>query len=151
MTVEIGNKVPSFQAILESGAEISSDSLLGSKYVIYFYPKDDTPTCTKQACNLRDHYSDLQAAGYTVYGVSPDSEKSHNKFIAKYDLPFSLIVDEEKTLCEAFGVWGLKKTFGREYMGVKRTTFVIDEKGVITNIITKVKAAEHTQQILQEA
>lgn len=149
MIIAEGNKVPDFSAKTESGEVVSAEGLLGKKYVLYFYPADNTPTCTKQACNLRDNHGALTAAGYTVYGVSPDGEKSHNKFITKYDLPFSLLIDEDKTLCEAFGVWGMKKSFGREYMGVKRTTFVIDETGIVTKVIAKVKAADHTNQILQ--
>ena len=144
----VGKKTPNFKGVLEDGSEISSKALLGRKYVLYFYPADDTPTCTKQSCNLRDNYSLLQAAGYEVYGVSPDGLKSHVKFINKYDLPFSLIADEEKTICNLFGVWGEKTNFGRTYMGVKRTTFVIDDKGMIEQIIEKVKAGEHSNQVL---
>ena len=115
---------------------------------MYFYPKDDTPTCTTQACNLRDNYDALLNAGYQVYGVSPDKAAKHQKFIAKYDLPFDLLVDEDHSLAEAFGVWGQKKMYGREYMGINRTTFVIDEDGAITEVIAKVKAKEHSNQIL---
>ena len=143
-----GAKVPAFEGKLEDGSAISSKGLLGKKYVLYFYPADDTPTCTKQSCNLRDNHSRLKSSGYDVYGVSPDGEKSHVKFIAKYDLPFSLIADEDKVICNLFGVWAEKKNFGRTYMGVKRTTFVVNEKGIIHRIIDKVKAVEHSDQIL---
>lgn len=151
MKLTIGDKVPAFEGQIETGKTISNKSLKGQKYVLYFYPKDDTPTCTKQACNLRDHHEVLAAQGITVFGVSPDSIKSHLKFINKYDLTFSLIADEDQVICNAFGVWGEKKNFGRTYMGVNRTTFVIDEKGKIANIIQKVKATEHHEQILSDS
>lgn len=148
MELKESDKVPAFEGKIEDGSTVSAKSLLGKKYVLYFYPADDTPTCTKQSCNLRDNYSKLKAGGYEVYGISPDGEKSHTKFINKYELPFSLITDEEKVICNQFGVWGEKTNFGRTYMGVNRTTFVIDEKGKIEQIISKVKAAEHSDQIL---
>ena len=148
MSLEKGDKIPTFHGVIEDGSEISSSSLLGKKYVLYFYPADDTPTCTKQSCNLRDNHSQLKKAGYQVYGVSPDGIKSHLKFIAKYELPFSLISDEDKKICNAFGVWGEKKSFGRTYDGLRRTTFVVDEKGILEQVIRKVKAAEHTDQVL---
>ena len=146
--LEAGTKVPSFKTIDQNENEVSDANLKGKKTVLYFYPKDDTPTCTTQACNLRDNYDALLKAGYQVYGVSPDKASKHQKFIAKYDLPFDLLVDEDHSLAEAFGVWGLKKMYGREYMGINRTTFVIDEEGTITEVIAKVKAKEHSTQIL---
>jgi len=146
--LEAGTKVPSFKTIDQNENEVSDANLKGKKTVLYFYPKDDTPTCTTQACNLRDNYDALLKAGYQVYGVSPDKAAKHQKFIAKYDLPFDLLVDEDHSLAEAFGVWGLKKMYGREYMGINRTTFVIDEEGTITEVIAKVKAKEHSTQIL---
>jgi len=146
--LEAGTKVPSFKTIDQNENEVSDADLKGKKTVLYFYPKDDTPTCTTQACNLRDNYDALLKAGYQVYGVSPDKAAKHQKFIAKYDLPFDLLVDEDHSLAEAFGVWGLKKMYGREYMGINRTTFVIDEEGTITEVIAKVKAKEHSTQIL---
>jgi len=146
--LEAGTKVPSFNTIDQNENEVSDANLKGKKTVLYFYPKDDTPTCTTQACNLRDNYDALLKAGYQVYGVSPDKAAKHQKFIAKYDLPFDLLVDEDHSLAEAFGVWGLKKMYGREYMGINRTTFVIDEEGTITEVIAKVKAKEHSTQIL---
>ncbi len=146
--LEAGTKVPSFKTIDQNENEVSDANLKGKKTVLYFYPKDDTPTCTTQACNLRDNYDALIKVGYQVYGVSPDKAAKHQKFIAKYDLPFDLLVDEDHSLAEAFGVWGLKKMYGREYMGINRTTFVIDEEGTITEVIAKVKAKEHSTQIL---
>lgn len=146
--LEVGTKVPSFKTIDQKEKEVSDANLKGKKTVLYFYPKDDTPTCTTQACNLRDNYDALLNAGYQVYGVSPDKAAKHQKFIAKYDLPFDLLVDEDHSLAEAFGVWGQKKMYGREYMGINRTTFVIDEDATITEVIAKVKAKEHSNQIL---
>lgn len=146
--LEVGTKVPSFKTIDQNEKEVSDANLKGKKTVLYFYPKDDTPTCTTQACNLRDNYDALLNAGYQVYGVSPDKAAKHQKFIAKYDLPFDLLVDEDHSLAEAFGVWGQKKMYGREYMGINRTTFVIDEDATITEVIAKVKAKEHSNQIL---
>ena len=146
--LEAGTKVPSFKTIDQNENEVSDANLKGKKTVLYFYPKDDTPTCTTQACNLRDNYDALLNAGYQVYGVSPDKAAKHQKFIAKYDLPFDLLVDEDHSLAEAFGVWGQKKMYGREYMGINRTTFVIDEDATITEVIAKVKAKEHSNQIL---
>ena len=116
--------------------------------VIYFYPKDDTPGCTAQACNLRDNYAELQQAGYEVIGISGDGVKSHDKFANKYDLPFPLLADEDKSINEAYGVWQEKSMYGRTYMGTARTTFVVDEAGKITDVIDKVKTQDHTTQIL---
>ncbi len=146
--LEVGATLPQFSTIDQNEKTVTTESLKGNKTVLYFYPKDDTPTCTTQACNLRDNYDALLAAGYKVYGISPDKATKHQKFIAKYDLPFDLLVDEDHALAEAFGVWGEKKMYGRTYMGIFRTTFVIDENGVITEVIAKVKAKEHTTQIL---
>ncbi|MBT5668785.1 MAG: peroxiredoxin, partial [Lentimicrobiaceae bacterium] len=117
--------------------------------IMYFYPKDNTPGCTAEACDLRDNYEMWIERGYAVVGVSPDSEQSHKKFIDKYDLPFPLIADTDKTIIKDFGAWGLKKLYGREYEGLLRTTFVIDATGIITNIFTKVKTKDHTNQILE--
>ncbi|MFT5512269.1 MAG: peroxiredoxin Q/BCP [Bacteroidia bacterium] len=147
-TLKTGDAIPHFSTTNQNEIPVSQKDIIGNKTVIYFYPKDDTPTCTKQACNLRDNYEQLINAGYKVFGVSPDKAKKHQKFIAKYDLPFDLLVDEDLALANAFGVWGEKTTFGRTYMGIRRTTFVIDEKGVIAEIIDQVKAKEHTAQIL---
>lgn len=143
-----GTQSPSIQGIDQDGKSISIADFAGKKVIVFFYPKDNTPTCTKEACNLRDNYSVLTAAGYEVLGVSIDGEKSHRKFIDKFDLPYSLIADTEKEWVNAFGVWGEKKMYGKTYMGTYRTTFVIDEKGVIERVIEKVKSADHTAQIL---
>ncbi len=147
-TVKIGDKIPEFKTVDQNEKDVSRQDFLGSKSVLYFYPKDDTPTCTNQACNLRDNYEQLIKAGYKVFGISPDKAAKHQKFIKKYALPFDLLVDEDHAIANVFGVWGEKTTFGKTYMGIKRTTFVMDEEGVVTEIIAKVKAKEHTEQIL---
>jgi peroxiredoxin Q/BCP len=143
-----GQKAPSFRANNQNGNNISLTQFLGKKVVLYFYPKDNTPGCTAQACNLSENIDNLKKNGYVVLGVSPDSEKSHLKFISKYNLSFDLIVDESKSICKLYGVWGPKKFMGREYDGVHRTTFLIDENGLIDKIITKVNTKNHTEQIL---
>jgi thioredoxin-dependent peroxiredoxin len=145
--LKAGDKAPSINATDENGKMLSLEEYKGKKVVLYFYPKDSTPGCTAEACNLRDNYESLKADGYDVIGVSPDSEKSHLKFIEKQNLPFRLIADTDKKVAEAYGVWGLKKFMGKEYMGVNRTTFVIDEKGVIEKVITKVDTKNHTEQL----
>jgi len=147
-TLEKGQKAPQINGKDQNGNEINLAQFKGKKVVLYFYPKDDTPGCTAEACNLRDNYEELQKNGYEIIGVSTDSEKSHQKFIAKYDLPFSLIADTDKKVAEAFGVYGLKKFMGKEYMGVNRTTFIIDENGIIENVFSKVDTKNHTAQIL---
>lgn len=147
--LKIGDKVPNFQAIDQDENPISLSDYKGKKVAIYFYPKDNTPGCTKQACNLRDNYSDLSKKGYVVLGVSTDSAKSHRKFVDKFDLPFPLLVDPDKTVHNIFGTWAEKKTFGKIYMGTVRTTFIIDESGVLENIIEKVNTANHTDQIIE--
>ncbi|MES2688929.1 MAG: thioredoxin-dependent thiol peroxidase [Bacteroidota bacterium] len=143
-----GQKAPAFKSINENNEPVSLADYKGKKLVLYFYPKDNTPTCTTEACNLRDNYKRFQKQGYEVLGVSPDSAKSHTKFIAKQKLPFSLIADEDHAIAEAYGVWGEKVLFGRHYMGILRTTFVIDEKGKIEQVIDKVESKNHTGQIL---
>ncbi len=145
---EIGEKAPNFSGENQKGEQISLVSYAGKKLVLYFYPKDDTPGCTAEACNLKDNYHRFLAAGYDVLGVSPDTAKKHQKFIDKYQLPFDLLADTEKETCSAYGVWVEKSMYGRKYMGVARTTFVIDANGVIEEIIEKVKTKEHTSQIL---
>ena len=145
----VGQEAPKFSAKNQNGELISLEDLKGSKVILYFYPKDNTPGCTSQACNLTENISVLKKEGFIVLGVSPDGEKSHNKFIDKYNLQFDLLVDEEKKLCNAYGVWGRKKFMGREYDGVHRTTFVIDEDGIIDKIISKVETKRHSQQILE--
>ncbi|MGR3809467.1 thioredoxin-dependent thiol peroxidase [Jiulongibacter sp. NS-SX5] len=148
MSLQIGDKAPAFEALNQNGETIKLEDLKGQKVVLYFYPKDNTPTCTTQACNIRDNYQQYTSKGIKVLGVSTDSAKKHQNFIKKYDLPFDLLVDEDHSLNEAYGVWQEKKNFGKVYMGTVRTTFVIDENGQLENIISKVKAKEHTDQIL---
>jgi thioredoxin-dependent peroxiredoxin len=147
--LKIGDKAPEINSIDENGKVITLDQFKGKKVVLYFYPKDMTPGCTVQSCNLRDNYQTLLDNGYVVLGCSADSPERHQKFIAKYDLPFSLISDENKEVLNAYGVWGEKKFMGRTYDGIHRTTFVIDENGTIEDIITKVKTKAHTEQILK--
>lgn len=147
-TLKPGDKAPDFKGKDENGKEIKLSDYKGNKLVIYFYPKDSTPGCTSQACNLRDNYDVLLSKGYKVVGVSADSEKSHQKFIEKNNLPFPLIADTEKEILKAFGVWGPKKFMGKTYDGIHRTTFVIDEKGVIEEVIEKVDTKNHTTQII---
>ncbi|MGB0430484.1 MAG: thioredoxin-dependent thiol peroxidase [Bacteroidia bacterium] len=147
-TLKAGDKAPDFRAINQNEQEISLADFTGKKLVLYFYPKDNTPTCTTEACNLRDNFSELKAAGYQVLGVSPDSAKKHTNFINKHELPFDLLVDNEHKLHEAYGVWGEKKMYGKTYMGTIRTTFLINEAGQIEKVIDKVKAKEHHNQIL---
>ncbi|MFN2396891.1 MAG: thioredoxin-dependent thiol peroxidase [Bacteroidales bacterium] len=149
-TLKPGDKAPDFKGKDENGKEIKLSDFKGSKLVIYFYPKDSTPGCTSQACDLRDNYDMLLSKGYKVLGVSADSEKSHQKFIEKYNLPFPLLADTEKEVIKAFGVWGPKKFMGKTYDGINRTTFVIDENGIIEEVIGKVKTKEHTGQIVKE-
>lgn len=149
MSVEVGKAAPNFEAKDQDGNTIKLSDFKGKKVVLYFYPKDNTPGCTAQACNLRDNYEALQKAGYVVLGVSSDSEKSHKKFIEKQELPFTLIADEDKKVHEAYGTWVEKSMYGRKYMGTARTTFIIDEEGKVEEIIDKVKTKEHTNQILK--
>ncbi|MBO4999670.1 MAG: thioredoxin-dependent thiol peroxidase [Bacteroidaceae bacterium] len=148
--MNIGDKAPEILGLNENGEEIRLSNYQGKKIVLYFYPKDSTSGCTAQACNLRDHYTELRNAGYEVIGVSVDDAKSHQKFIAKNELPFTLIADTEKKLVEQFGVWGEKSMYGRKYMGTFRTTFIINEEGIIERIILpkQVKTKEHSKQIL---
>ena len=148
MKLAVGDLAPDFTSTDQNGKPVKLSDFRGKKIVMYFYPKDNTPGCTAESCNLRDNYDLLQKQGYVVLGVSKDSEKSHQKFIDKYDLPFSLIADTDKSVHEAYGTWAEKKLYGKKYMGTLRTTFVIDEKGKIEEIIEKVKTKDHTAQIL---
>lgn len=148
MKFKVGDKAPAINAKDQNGNEITLAQFKGKKVVLYFYPKDSTPGCTKEACNFRDNYKALQKKGYEVVGVSADSEKSHLKFIEKYELPFPLIADTDQKVVNDYGVWGLKKFMGREYMGINRTTFLIDEKGKIEKLIEKVDTENSTEQIL---
>ncbi|MGB4844418.1 MAG: thioredoxin-dependent thiol peroxidase [Ferruginibacter sp.] len=143
-----GKKAPAFKGKDQNGKDISLADYKGKKVVLYFYPEDDTPTCTVQACNLRDNFSQLKKKGFVVLGVSPDEEKKHKKFEAKYDLPFTLIADSKHTIIDKYGVWGEKQLWGRNYMGLHRTTFLIDEKGIIRKIFLKPKSKKHTEEIL---
>ena len=148
--MNIGDKAPERLGINEKGEEVLLSSYRGKKVVLYFYPKDNTSGCTLEAKSLRDGKEELAARGYRIVGVSPDSERSHQNFCAKHELNFTLIADTEKTMCEAYGVWVEKSMYGRKYMGVKRTTFLLDEQGRITHIFDKVKTAEHYRQIINE-
>ena len=147
--LKIGDKAPAINSVDQNNQNITLEQFKGSKVVLYFYPKDMTPGCTVQSCNLRDNYEKLLERGYVVLGCSVDSPARHMKFIDKYDLPFSLISDEEKKVVVDYGVWALKKFMGREYMGINRTTYLIDEHGVIEDIINKVDTKKHTAQILK--
>lgn len=144
-----GMKAPLFEGIDQNGKLVKLTDQSGKKVILYFYPKDNTPGCTAEACNLRDNYNSLLKKGFSVIGVSADSEKSHKGFAEKYSLPFPLIADTSKKILNDYGVWGEKKLYGKTYMGVLRTTFVIDEKGIIEKIIEKVNTADHTEQIFK--
>lgn len=142
-----GDTAPNFTAVDQFGNSISMSAFKGKRVVLYFYPKDDTPGCTKEACNLRDNYTELVAKGYVVIGVSPDNEKSHQKFSDKFSLPFSLLPDPELSIIKAYGAWGKKSMYGKEYEGLLRTTFIIGEDGLIEHVIEKVQTSDHTNQI----
>jgi len=146
--LKAGDKAPAINATDQDGNKITLDSLRGRKVVLYFYPKDDTPGCTAEACSMRDNYRQLLDQNYSVIGVSPDNQKSHQKFAEKHELPFPLLVDTEKKVIMDYGVWGPKKFMGREYEGVIRTTFIINEKGIIEEIISKVDTKNHAYQVL---
>lgn len=148
MKLKKGDKAPDFEGRDQDENIIRLADLKGKKVVLYFYPKDDTPGCTAQACNLRDNYDALQAKGYEIIGISSDDEKSHQKFREKYQLPFPLIADTDKSIHEKYDVWKEKSMYGRKYMGTVRTTFVIDEEGKIEEVIEKVKTGDHTSQIM---
>lgn len=144
-----GEKAPDFKAKDQNGNVVSLKDFIGKKVALYFYPEDDTPTCTIEACNLRDNYSALKKAGLVVLGVSPDDKKKHKKFEEKYNLPFTLLEDPDKKIIDKYGVWGEKNMYGRKYMGLLRTTFLIDEKGVIIKIFKKPKSKIHSEEILK--
>ena len=144
----IGDKMPAFCVADQNGNMVTQDLLLGKKTVIYFYPKDSTPGCTAEACNLRDNYHRFLAEGYQVYGVSKDSQKSHQNFIAKYELPFPLLSDTSTEMIQAFGAWGEKKMCGKTSIGILRKTFVFDEQGILVQIIEKVDTKNHAAQLL---
>jgi len=148
-TLSEGDKAPDFGVVNQNNQLMTLESFKGKKVILYFYPKDSTPGCTAESCNLRDSYSELTSLGFEVIGVSADSVESHQKFISKNELPFDLLSDTERKVIDAYGVWGPKKFMGKEYDGIHRTTFVIDEKGIIERVFSKVKTKEHTQQILE--
>jgi peroxiredoxin Q/BCP len=148
-TLKPGDPAPAITAVDQDGNAFSLDALKGGKVVLYFYPKDDTPGCTKEACSFRDHHERLRAEGYAIVGVSPDSPAKHRKFIDKYGLPFTLLADEDLTVTKAYGAWGRKKFMGKEYDGVLRSTFLIDADGRIERVIEKVKTAQAAEQVLE--
>ena len=148
MTLAEGDKAPAFKSKDQNGNAVSLSDCKGQKVALYFYPEDDTPTCTIEACNLRDNYALLKKNGIKVLGVSPDDEKKHKKFEKKFDLPFTLLADEDKKIIDKYGVWGEKNLYGRKYMGLHRTTFLIDEKGIIKKIFKKPKSKMHSEEIL---
>ena len=146
--LQVGDKIPAFSVIDETGKSVTERDVIGRKTVIYFYPKDSTPGCTAEACNIRDNYQSFMARGYQVFGVSKDSQASHVKFKEKYDLPFPLLSDPTTEMLQAFGVWGEKKLYGKVSMGTLRKTFIFDENGILERIIDKVDTKNHTAQIL---
>jgi peroxiredoxin Q/BCP len=147
--LQAGQKAPSFSAKDQDGNTVSLKDFRGRKVVLYFYPEDDTPTCTTQACNLRDNYEDLKNSGYEIIGISPNDETSHRKFKTKFNLPFTLVADPDHKIINAYGVWGEKNLYGRKYMGLHRTTFIINEKGVIEKIILRPRSKVHAEEILK--
>ncbi|OAD92563.1 peroxiredoxin [Aequorivita soesokkakensis] len=147
-TLQAGDKAPNFKVNDQDGNSISSADFKGKKWIVFFYPKADTPGCTAEACNLRDNYKEFENQGFELLGVSADNEKRQKKFKEKYNLPFPLLADENKEVINAFGVWGPKKFMGREFDGIHRKTFIIDEKGIIEQVIDKVKTKDHAAQIL---
>ncbi len=144
-----GEEAPFFKGFDQQGMEVSLTHFKGKKVVVYFYPEDDTPTCTVQACNLRDHFQELSEKGYAVIGISPNNVESHQKFAGKFSLPFSLIADPDHTIINSYGVWGEKNLYGRKYMGLHRTTFVINESGIIEKIFKKPRSKVHAAEILK--
>jgi len=148
-TLKVGDKVPNFSSVNEQGENVSLSDYKGKKLVVFFYPKASTPGCTVEACNLRDNYKVLQEKGYELLGVSADSTKRQLNFKTKYEFPFPLLADEDKTVIEAFGVWGQKKFMGKTYDGIHRMTFLVNEEGIVEHVISKVKTKEHAAQILE--
>ena len=147
-TLKEGEKVPNFNTTDQDGNSVSNSDYLGKKWVVFFYPAANTPTCTVEACNLRDHYKELQDAGYEIVGVSADTARKQKNFQNKFSFPYPLLADVDKNVIEAFGVWGPKKFMGREYEGIHRITFLINEEGIVDRVIDKVKSKEHAAQIL---
>jgi thioredoxin-dependent peroxiredoxin len=149
ITLKEGDKAPAFSGKDQNGKKVALSELKGKKVVLYFYPEDDTPTCTVQACNLRDNYALLKKHGFEVIGVSPNDEKSHKKFETKFNLPFTLLADPDHAIINKYGVWGEKQMFGNKYMGVHRTTFVINEKGIISKIFLRPRNKQHAEEIVE--
>jgi len=147
--LKTGDQAPDFTAIDQDGKEFKLSDFKGSKVILYFYPKADTPGCTAESCNLRDNYSDLMSKGFKIIGVSADNQSKQKKFAEKYELPFTLIPDVEKAVLKAYGTWGMKKMYGKDYEGILRTTYVIDESGKIESVIEKVETKNHAAQILK--
>lgn len=150
MVLKVGEKAPEFTLRDSEGKLHKLSEYAGETIVVYFYPKDDTPGCTKEACSFRDFYADFREAGVTIIGISPDKVDSHKKFKQKFELPFTLLADPGHVVCEAYGVWGLKKSFGREYEGVFRTTYIIGPEGKIQRVFENVKPSDHSQEVLRE-
>ena len=148
-SLKVGDKAPAFEGVNQNGEKISLSDFTGKKLILYFYPKDNTPGCTAESCNLNENYDAWLEKGFEVVGVSPDSQKSHQNFISKFGLRFNLISDTENEILEAYGAWGEKSMYGKKYMGVLRKTFVIDEEGVIVEIFDKVQTKDHTNQIVK--
>lgn len=144
-----GDSIPQFSTTNEKGEVVTNETLLGKKTILFFYPKDDSPGCTKEACSIRDNYRTFEKNNVQIFGISPDNEKKHQKFITKYEFQYSLLADPEKEVINAFGVWGPKKFMGKEIIGVHRTTFVIDEEGKVAHIIKKVRTKEHANQLIE--
>ena len=150
MVLSKGDRIPNFELEYDTNETVSNKSLLGKKFILFFYPKDDSPGCTKEACSVRDNFKQISKLGYEVYGISPDSIKKHKKFIEKYEFQYKLLSDPDKKTIESFGLWGPKKFMGREIVGVYRTSFIVNEKGIIQSIISKVKTKDHGLQLLNE-
>lgn len=150
LQLQVGDKAPALSGVDQHGSPVSLKDYSGRKLLLFFYPKDDTPGCTAEACSLRDEHDALREAGYEVLGVSPDKVEKHSKFVRKYDLPFRLLADTDIIVAKAYGVWGPKKFMGREYEGILRSTFLIDEQGRIERIIDRVRTKDHAQQVLEE-
>ena len=149
MELKVGQEAPVFEGVIQDGTKVNLSDFKDKKLILFFYPKDNTPGCTAEACNLRDNHKLLKDKGFSLLGVSPDTEKKHQNFIAKHSLPMNLIADPDKIILSEYDVWKEKKMYGRTYMGVVRTTFIIDEEGKIENIFSKVKTKEHAEQILE--
>lgn len=149
ITLKEGDKAYAFSGLDQDGKKISLSEYKGQKVILFFYPEDDTPTCTVQACNLRDNYALLKKNGFAVIGISPDEVKKHKKFEAKYQLPFTLIADPDHTIIDNYGVWGEKQLYGRKYMGLHRTTFVLDEKGIVRKIFLRPRNKQHAEEIIK--